>query len=625
MVVSAARHPSSISEETGSRWPPMKILKTIFLTGTALQSGVLLGLAWSQRQSNQSPVLSTDSSLSNKTQPLPLPTRRHLWPGPDPVVPPRQAKSLAMRYQSEGQFRKTLAQQQAFFASTMAPGTKAIDELAHTVVKSPPKIHKNDTIVLFAMFTQDGKLSRDTRYYIDCLRSSFTHVIGVVCTDAPFENMDAKALAQPFSALVLRENHGLDFAGWALLMRLWPEVWQSKQMLFTNDSLFGPLDPDRWEKTVQRINDSDKDLVGLLESFTGLESPEEGDSSTIAWHYQSYFFALKNAAMRNEHVQSFWYEQIYSLADKSEIIREYEIGMTGKMRSYGLKTEALFSLIKEQPLGDPSITGAKELLDKGFNFIKRMLWRNPDVNHYIEGIDLQELTRRYPAELPPLLHAHCTAVNATLDAPHGAAANVGQKGVVDEVSWASPSQLTVRGWALASSLNFVSDGNFTKLQVTSQARPDIAAVVGDPSAGCSGFLAQLSRNASSISPDLRLSVFGKLQDHGEVVLANAHTTAVLPPLTLRYAACDAGLCNQVYAHLSAWSLARALGADVHLSQARTRSSFGDYNIDATHTDPADRPITWESMQLAALFDTDRIVATAAEQGLRMHVNASGRR
>lgn len=623
MVAPVLKRQSSGKEETAPRWSPMRMLKTAFLTGTALQAGGFVGFGLSQWQHNKSSALSLDPPLTNRTQQqsLALLTRRHLQPYADLAVPPRQAKTLAMRYQADGHFRQTLAQQQALATSKMAPGTKAISDLTHTVIKTPPKIGKDDTVVLFAMFTQDGELPQDTRYYIDCLRSSFTRVIGVVCTDAPFEKVNSRALAERFSALVLRENHGLDFAGWALVMRLWPQVWQSKQLLFTNDSLFGPLDPDQWEQTVQRINESGKDLIGLVESFTGLEPPEEGASSTIAWHYQSYFFALKNAAMRNERVQSFWYEQVYSLANKSEIIREYEIGMTSKMRSYGLRTEALFSSIKEHPLGDPSITGAKELLDKGFNFLKRMLWRNPSVSHYMDGIDLQQATLRYPAELPPLPTAQCTTVNATLGAPHGAAANIGQKGVVDEVEWASPTKLVVRGWSLARSLNFVTDGNFTNLRVVPQARPDIAALTGDSSAGCSGFLAHLSREEGSIAQDLRLSVFGDVEGHGEVLLKNSRATAVLPPLTLRYEACDAGLCNQVYAHLSAWSLAKALDADVYVPQARTRSSFGDYNVDATNTDPEDQPIAWRSIPLTTVLDTDHIVAAAADHGLRIHLDA----
>ena len=73
------------------------------------------------------------------------------------------------------------------------------------------------------------------------------------------------------------------------------------------------------------------------------------------------------------------------------------------------------------------------------------------------------------------------------------------------------------------------------------------------------------------------------------------------PLLLRYTACG-GLMNQHYSHISAITLAAALGADIIIPQALTRDSFASY----FHMDPARNKMQWTTVPIESLWDIDYI-------------------
>lgn len=388
---------------------------------------------------------------------------------------------------------------------TMPEGTRPIEDVRHSVRKDPPPfIGKDDSVVIFCLHTADGAIAAHVRHTAVHLARHFTHVIASIATDGDLDRVQIPYNVQDlFAGVLLRENVGIDFAGWAKAMRVWPRVWDGAQLILINDSNFGPIRPSRLAAVARRLATSTSDYIGLLESLQGLDEAcaRPGSSSRIRHHFQSFFLAFKHAALTDEALQNFWYREVFALPDKHEAILRYELTMTARAQAAGLRTEALFSQVGADACQNPSHVLAGPLLASGYPFVKRDLFLKPPLWHLRDRLDLPRLQVDYAEELPLAL---------------------------------PPPQ-------------------------------------------------------------------------------PAHTEAGRP-LTLRYEVCG-GLCNQLYAHFSALAMARALGAELVLAPAMSRSSFGDYNITDLPFDQQANAVTWRALPLEALLDVPRLRRYWQVQGL----------
>ena len=128
----------------------------------------------------------------------------------------------------------------------------------------------------------------------------------VVVDELPDEIDDLDETA--VDGLIVRLNHGYDFSAWAHAMKIWPDLWGARLLLFANDSVYGPAESGAFSAVIDRIHKSKADVLGLTDSY------ERGE-----WHIQSYFVALEPGALNSVVCQEFW-KNVRSLPSKQLVI-----------------------------------------------------------------------------------------------------------------------------------------------------------------------------------------------------------------------------------------------------------------------------------------------------------------
>lgn len=228
---------------------------------------------------------------------------------------------------------------------------------------APPPAPLPAELCLFVAMCRQSQFAEHTRRYIAALADEGFGVIVV----AIVENIDDPPPAVPHGgvALLLRENGGYDFAAWATVLRLMPEILGRDAVLFANDSVFGPF--DGFGEMIARLRGSTAPAVALTSSLE------------FRSHFQSYLFALKQPALRSNAVRAFW-DDIRALSRKWDVIVTYEISLRGVLEDAGMPVEILFPLAARGNARktNPSLCHWRELVAAGFPFMKVAALRDPD-------------------------------------------------------------------------------------------------------------------------------------------------------------------------------------------------------------------------------------------------------
>ena len=244
---------------------------------------------------------------------------------------------------------------------------------------APYKIYKalsepteHQSVALLVTYAPNGLISGTTLYYLQQLRQTSIHV--VLCVHVDDDQLDFKSSDNLMvaDAILVRKNIGFDFALWASALSVFPQLWQARQIIFTNDSILGPF--ATFDPLVHSLNQHPADFIALT------------DSHQLRYHAQSFFFVLQNQALKNAVVRSFW-GQVLSFQTKQDVINAYELNLWEVMTSHAqLQADILFKTLDLKSLADPSTSlnfnpthqKWQELIAKGFPFIKsELLQKNP--------------------------------------------------------------------------------------------------------------------------------------------------------------------------------------------------------------------------------------------------------
>ncbi|MBU6419160.1 MAG: lipopolysaccharide biosynthesis protein [Proteobacteria bacterium] len=130
------------------------------------------------------------------------------------------------------------------------------------------------------------------------------------------------------AAVLIRRNIGYDFGAWADALHHFglPRA-DTQEIIFANDSVFGPLLP--LGDLLRRLNYEKSDIWGLTESWQ------------VRYHLQSFFLAFGPKALRAEAFGKFW-NAVRPVPMKAYIVKAYEIGVTQAMMAGGLNCNALW-------------------------------------------------------------------------------------------------------------------------------------------------------------------------------------------------------------------------------------------------------------------------------------------
>ncbi len=213
--------------------------------------------------------------------------------------------------------------------------------------------HAAGDVALFVTHAPGGRLKPHVPHYLRALCSHGVAPVLIVATDEEFCGCDGDLLAS-LDGLYVRQNAGYDFAAWAHVLRENPKFLATDLLYLINDSTIGPLNERKFEDVLSSVRASRSDVIGLTDSY------ERG------WHIQSYFIALKRAALVAPAFQAF-IGKIKNLSEKKAVINAYETRFASTLQAAGLTCEVLFPTQNAQ---NPSLADWRQLIDAGLPFVK---------------------------------------------------------------------------------------------------------------------------------------------------------------------------------------------------------------------------------------------------------------
>jgi lipopolysaccharide biosynthesis protein len=190
---------------------------------------------------------------------------------------------------------------------------------------------------------------------------------------------DIERLSNYCSAVVLRENKGLDFGGWAQILMTYPQLLEAEQLLLTNDSVYVVCAD--LKLYFDKIKADQADFWGMTESFQ--TTP----------HLQSYFLLFEKKVIQSDVFKQFW-EKYEHIDDKQRLIAAYELRLTKLLTSAGFSYASLLDQkVNCAELEDFWQINPAHHLWKALvvhcdaPFVKVELFRNNPFNADISGLD----------------------------------------------------------------------------------------------------------------------------------------------------------------------------------------------------------------------------------------------
>ena len=179
--------------------------------------------------------------------------------------------------------------------------------------------------VLFAHYDRDGIVDDHVLHALRAHKETSNHLIFISTASLDEEQ---KTRAARFADIVLvRDNSGYDFMSWKFGLAHLDAPESYDEILFTNDSIYGPLWP--LAEIYDRAHGIDADLWGLCINHQ------------FSRHVQSYFFAFRKNLISSNVMAEFW-EGVGPIADKMTVVKTYELGLTKFVEERGFKIGAIF-------------------------------------------------------------------------------------------------------------------------------------------------------------------------------------------------------------------------------------------------------------------------------------------
>ena len=183
-----------------------------------------------------------------------------------------------------------------------------------------------ERICLFAHYHHLGLAAGYMLYYLDALRAAGFSTI--VISTADLSEAEADKIRARCTALIVRENVGLDFGGWADALRRYPAI-APDLLLLTNDSVYGPI----------------TDLSAFIDRLTAVPADFYGavESLQITPHVQSWFVLLRPAAYRSAAFRRLMENGPGDDLARFDLITAYEAGLSQGLYDEGLVSHTPFS------------------------------------------------------------------------------------------------------------------------------------------------------------------------------------------------------------------------------------------------------------------------------------------
>jgi lipopolysaccharide biosynthesis protein len=204
----------------------------------------------------------------------------------------------------------------------------------------------------------------------------------ILCSDGKVvkDNWPNEAI----DAIVCRRNDGYDFSSWKAALTAFPGLFEAKEILLTNDSVFGPIGD--LNPVYDSMSQVECDFWGLIECL--IKRP----------HLQSFFMVLYQKVITNRAFHEF-FDSIGSSGKRNDSI-QYETSFTQWLISNDLIGATRFpASIYNHPIGSDHLYSSSFLQSGQFPFIKRkMIIDNPYAKRIYDLPDILK-SQKYPTEL----------------------------------------------------------------------------------------------------------------------------------------------------------------------------------------------------------------------------------
>lgn len=215
---------------------------------------------------------------------------------------------------------------------------------------------------LFSTFDRESRIDAYVFYYLRALRDAGISVI-LISSNSDLSDRDLEAAKQICEAIILRENIGLDFAGWAIGIRQLSGILRAKEIIIANDSVYGPLYP----------------IASMFDGMARIPCDAWGVTQNfeVDWHVQSYFLVFREKAIRSPAFLEFW-KSVRALKKKEDVINRYEIPLAKFFRDRGVMVYQYVNVLMGEYLsGNPTLVHWDRIILEGRSpFIKRELLRD---------------------------------------------------------------------------------------------------------------------------------------------------------------------------------------------------------------------------------------------------------
>ena len=198
--------------------------------------------------------------------------------------------------------------------------------------------------VVFAGFSPNGRIFEDVFPYLEELRNHAGYIVAVY-DNAQLNESDKQKLTSLVDALIIQRHEEYDFGSYKRGFCFLKEngiLNQADKLLLCNDSVI--FQGRSIEPFFKR--EETKDFYGFTAYKKGIQynTPQKN----IPPHIQSYFLSISKEIFDTDWFQNF-IMSVKKEAGKSDVIVNYEIGLSQLIREHGYKLTSFYPALEVEP------------------------------------------------------------------------------------------------------------------------------------------------------------------------------------------------------------------------------------------------------------------------------------
>jgi rhamnosyltransferase len=245
-----------------------------------------------------------------------------------------------------------------------------------------------DRLILFSTYNVDGKVTKNLEFYLKKLYDLKSDIV-LIDTSAISKNEEIEKIKPLLKTYIWRENIGYDFGSWKIGLLNEKDYKKYYQIIFTNDSVYGPIFP--MDSIFHTMESKSLDVWGMTDSYE------------INYHLMSYFLVFQNKIIQSEEFYNFWSDLVYYPTRlKKLLIFDYEVGGTKYWKDKGYNLGAYVPYVKlnnnemidsRYYMNPTHVYWDKLIQEFRYPFIKRDLYKA--LIKYNQVDQLQNVIREY--------------------------------------------------------------------------------------------------------------------------------------------------------------------------------------------------------------------------------------